>query len=91
MDSINTVLRTKRRNAMGWGQLLTEVTKVHPRKWDKDEIEQHMNAIVKIATEWCTKVELKSSRGGFAFKVVSEKGFAHARAKVSSTTSISLD
>lgn len=88
MDSINTVLRTEKRSAMGWAQLLNKVAKFHPRKWPKDEVEEQMNAIAKIATEWCTKVELKSSRGGFAFKVVSERAFAQARAKVCSTQTI---
>lgn len=91
MDSINTVMRTERRSAMGWRQLVNKVATLHPRKWPSDDIERQMNAITKLATEWCTKVELKSSRGGFAFRVVSDKGFAAARARVIGTESFSME
>lgn len=89
MDSINTVLRMERRSAIGWRQLVNKVATVHPRKWPKEDIERQLDAIVKIATQWCSKVELKSSRGGYAFRVISEKGFAEARAAVLGTTSFS--
>lgn len=87
MDTINSVLRTERRSAMGWGQLLTRVEKLHPKKWLKEDLDRQFTAITDLGGAWCKKVELKSSRGGYAFRVVSEAGFSKARATVSSTTS----
>lgn len=91
MDTVNTVLRTERRSAIGWRQLIAKVATVHPRKWSKDDIERQIDAIVTIATDWCKKVELKSSGGGYAFRVISEKSFANARAKVCATETIALE
>lgn len=87
MDSICSVLRTERRSAVGWAQLLAKVEKLHPRKWPKEDLEKQFNAIAVLGSDWCKKVELKSSRGGFAFRVHSEASFVRARAKVCSTTS----
>lgn len=87
MDSICTVLRGERRSAMGWSQLLDRVGKIHPKKWSKDDLDKQFTAITRLGSDWCKKHELKSSRGGFAFRVVSESSFAKARAAVSAATS----
>lgn len=87
MDTICTVLRGERRSAMGWSQLLAKVGKLHPKKWHRDDLEQQIDAIVDIGSVWCRKIELKSSRGGFAFRVISGASFGQARSKVSETTS----
>lgn len=91
MDTVSNVLRTEKRSAIGWRQLIIKVAAVHPRKWNKDDVERQLDAIAKIATDWCKKVKLQSSSGGFAFRVISEKAFASARAKVCAADSISLD
>lgn len=91
MDTVSNVLRTERRSAIGWKQLINKVAAMHPRKWDKDDIERQLDAIVKVATDWCKKVQLQSSSGGFAFRVISEKAFASARAKVCAADSVVLD
>eukprot|EP00177_Eucheuma_denticulatum_P006288 GFKZ01011467.1.p1 GENE.GFKZ01011467.1~~GFKZ01011467.1.p1 ORF type:complete len:545 (+),score=75.29 GFKZ01011467.1:256-1890(+) len=91
MDSICTVLRGERRSAMGWSQLLDRVGKMHPKKWPKDDLDKQFTAITRIGSDWCKKHELKSSRGGFAFRVISESSFAKARAAVSTATSYNED
>ena len=85
MDTISSLMRTERRVAMGWAQLLMKVERVHPSKWTKDDLEKQINAIVDLAPTWCKKVELKSSRGGFAFRIVSESAFGAAKAAVLAT------
>lgn len=85
MDTICTVLRGERRSAMGWSQLLDQVGKVHPRKWPKEDLDKQFIAITTLGSTWCKRVELKSSRGGYAFRVVSESNFAKARAAVCAT------
>lgn len=91
MDTVSNVLRTERRSAIGWKQLINKVAAVHPRKWSKDDLERQLDAIVKVGTDWCKKVKLQSSGGGFAFRVISEKSFSTARAKVCAIDSIHLD
>lgn len=85
MDTICTVLRGERRSAMGWSQLLDRVEKVHPKKWSKDDLDKQFVAIATLGNDWCKRIELKSSRGGYAFRVISESNFAKARATVCST------
>lgn len=85
MDTICNVLRSERRTAMGWGQLIRKVSKVHPKKWGLEDVDRQMEAIVNLGKDWCSKVALKSSRGGFAFRVVSEPDFAKARQLVCAT------
>lgn len=87
MDTICTILRGERRTAMGWSQLLAKVEKLHPKKWPKEDLDRQFDAIATLGSEWCKKFELKSSRGGFAFRVHSESSFVKARATVCSTTS----
>lgn len=87
MDTICSVLRGERRTAMGWSQLLGKVEKLHPKKWPKEDLDRQVDAIATLGSEWCKKVELKSSRGGFAFRVHSEASFVKARSMVCSTTS----
>lgn len=91
MDTVHTVLRTERRFAMGWRQLVNKVVTLHPRKWPREDIEQQVEAIVKLGGVWCSKVELKSAGGGFAFRVVSDKTFAEARSAVSRTESLTME
>lgn len=86
MDTICTVLRGGRRSAMGWSQLISKVEKLHPKKWIREDLEVQFNAIVDLGSAWCKKIELKSSRGGFAFRVISDASFGQARSKVSATT-----
>lgn len=85
MDTISSVLRAERRFAMGWSQLLAKVGQLHPKKWPKDDLEKQLAVIMDLGSDWCKKIELKSSRGGFAFRVVSEAAFSTARAKVAAT------
>lgn len=90
MDTICSLLRAERRSAMGWSQLLSKVEKAHPKKWPKDDLEKQLHAITDLGGEWCAKVELKSLRGGFAFRIVSDANFGQARVKVSCTTSYTV-
>lgn len=90
MDSVCMVMRGERRSAMGWNQLLMKLEKVHPKKWKKDDLERQLDAVSHLGSEWCKKVELKSSRGGYAFRIVSESAFSRARASVNSATASSL-
>lgn len=90
MDTICTVLRGERRSAMGWSQLLDRVEKLHPRKWPKEDLDKQFIAITTLGSDWCKRVELKSSRGGYAFRVVSESNFAKARAAVCATKTYAL-
>ncbi|CAN8066568.1 unnamed protein product [Agarophyton chilense] len=85
MDSIYIVMRNEKRSAMGWSQLILKLEKLHPQKWSKDDLQKQIDAIVLLAPEWCKKVELKSSRGGHAFRIVSESAFNACRGKMSAT------
>ncbi|CDF39020.1 unnamed protein product [Chondrus crispus] len=91
MDTVCSILRTERRSAVGWRQLIGKVEKLHPKKWSKEDLDRQLNAIATLGSDWCKKVELKSSRGGFAFRVHSETSYVSARAKVSATVSYSVD
>ncbi|PXF43112.1 hypothetical protein BWQ96_07146 [Gracilariopsis chorda] len=90
MDSIFVVMRNEKRFAMGWQQLILKLEKLHPKKWTRTDLEKQLDAIALLATEWCKKVELTSSRGGYAFRVVSEAAFGQAREKLVSTKSHDL-
>lgn len=90
MDSIYSVLRAERRSAMGWGLLIGKVVRMHPKKWPKEDIQRQMEALVKVGSEWCSKVQLKSSRGGFAFRVVNDGAFHRARTTVCETESLDM-
>ncbi|KAI0567262.1 DNA replication factor Cdt1 [Gracilaria domingensis] len=85
MDSIYIVMRNEKRSAMGWSQLILKLEKLHPKKWGRDDLQKQVDAIVLLSPEWCKKVELKSSRGGHAFRIVSESAFNACREKISST------
>lgn len=87
MDIINTLLRTEDRSAVGWRRLVCKVTDMHPCKWQKEDIEHQLDAITKLAAQWCCKVELQSSRGGHAFRVLSDTSFVKAREVVVATKS----
>lgn len=90
MDSISSILRGDRRTAMGWAQLINKLAVVHPKKWTKQDLEEQLDVITQIGSDWCKKIALKSSRGGFAFRVVSDAQFSAARAKVASTESFQI-
>lgn len=90
MDSIFVVMRNEKRFAMGWQQLILKLEKLHPKKWTRTDLEKQLDAIALLATEWCKKVELRSSKGGYAFRVVSEAAFGRSREKVVSTKSHDL-
>lgn len=87
MDTVCTILRSEKRSAMGWGQLLRRLEKLHPKQWDTNDLDKQLDVIATLASEWCRKVELKSSRGGFAFRIVSDSSFSKARASVIATKS----
>lgn len=82
MDTVLSVLRGERRSAIGWLQLLSKLEKQHPKKWERSDLESQLTAITDLATGWCKKVELKSSRGGYAFRIISPGQFVAARKAV---------
>lgn len=90
MDTVRSLLRNERREAMGWAQLALSVSKVHPQRWSQEDVAKQLDAIAHATVGWCRKVALKGRRGGFAFRVVSDSMFNVERAKVSSLKALTM-